>query len=698
MHSSCRQYVEELERHPPLEGQLSLHRGFLPREATRSQLPASHRIWDEVVAELPQLFFSNATQRVLASLPLLSVAKEELADEDVTRASVVLSALGHAYWRFGVDRFFPQRITQVPTELPASIGVPWSELSRRLGRQRPAEPFQNFYDLFLANYRYAAHAGPGSPLTIENLEVLVPSFGNEAERVFYMSFVEMHHHFTPVVEAVCELDDGVREGDAQRVLGALQSIRQSFRRATTVWNKISARRGSPVYCDPVLWSKTAAILGVPPDGCVQGATSGACAPVLYLMDALLARDDYASRYGQFMVLQARDLVAPTVHELSLRVRAIPLADFIARRAGSAEGTALRDSMLAMIESYSGSDGWLGRHAAKVFNYLCISTITGRNASVSGHERYFSRQTWIEASLELHESRAERSPRSGGCPLGHVARTNPPTPRPGEQQAPSPELPLYSRVDVARHHRAGDLWIIIGERVYDVSGYAEKHPGGRALLQAHAGQDVTQVFWSLTVHQAPALGRIMSSLVIGRVLPEDPHEERLRQVLYMLLCCRQALVMQYEHPMQSPALKLFSDENAHMMLWRENLPAAYELLDPGGWARISEDDAVKRILVEAQQLSRSHDWRGDLTPQLRGLLSLRCESLHRHDLALLERLFELAASALEDALERPECCPRVEDRCSDLANAIRRELLLQSRSAVAPACRAASPRALDAVQA
>jgi cytochrome b involved in lipid metabolism len=695
MRSSCRQYVEALEQRPPLEGQLSLASGFLPLAPTRSELPASHRIWDELAAELPQLFFSNATQRVLSNLPRLSVAEDELADEDVTRASVVLSALAHAYWRFGVDRFFPQRITQVPTELPASISLPWRELSRRLGRHRPEQPFQNFYDLFLANYRYAPHAGRGSPLTIENLELLVPSFGNEAERVFYLSFVEMHHHFTPVVAAVCELDDGVREGDVERVLGALHGVRESFRRATTVWNKISARRGSAVYCDPVLWSKTAAILGVPPDGCVQGATSGACAPVLYLMDALLGRDDYASRYGQFMLQQARELVAPTVHELSLRVRAIPLAEFIARRAGSAEGTALHEARLAMIESYSGKESWLGRHAAKVFNYLCVSTITGRNASVSGHERYFSRQTWIEASLELHESRAERSATAGGCPMGHGLRPHAPAPGAAEQHLPAPELPLYSRVEVARHQRTADLWLIIGERVYDVSRYVDKHPGGRALLQAHAGQDVTQVFRSLTVHQAPTIERILSGLVIGRVLPEDLRHERLRQVLYMLSSCQQALVMQYEHPMQTPALKLFSDENAHMMLWRENLPAAYELLESGGWRRISEDSAVKEMLVEAQDLSRSHDWRGELNPQLRRLIELRCESLHRHDLGLLERLFELAAQALNDAGERPEDGPRVADRCSELARAMHCEILAQTRARPAASdCRAASPRVAD----
>jgi hypothetical protein len=695
MRNSCRQYVQALERRPPLEGQLSLRSGFLPLEATRSELPASHRIWDEAAAELPQLFFSNATQRFLSSLPLLSVAEDRLADEDVTRASVVLSALAHAYWRFGADRFYPQRITQVPSELPASIAVPWRELSRRLGRWRPEQPFQNFYDLFLANYRYAPHAARGSALTIENLELLVPSFGNEAERVFYLSFVEMHHHFTPVVAALCELDDGVHEGDVERVLGALRGVRESFRRATTVWNKISARPGSAVYCDPVLWSKTAAILGVPPDGCVQGATSGACAPILYVMDALLGREDYASRYGQFMFQQARELVAPTVHELSLRVRAIPLEEFIAHRAGSAEGTALRDARLAMSESYSGKDGWLGRHAAKVFNYLCISTITGRNASVSGHERYFSRQTWIEASLELHESRAERNAGAVGCPMGHGRRTHAPAPSAAEQRVPAAELPLYSRVEVARHQRRGDLWIIIGERVYDVSGYVEKHPGGPALLQVHAGQDVTQVFRSLTVHQGPAIERITNRLVVGRVLPEDPRRERLRQVLYMLLRCEQALVLQYEHPMQTPALKLFSDENAHMMLWRENLPAAVELLEPGGWHSLSDDSAVENILIHAQELSLSRDWRGELSPKLRGLIELRCETLHRHDLVLLERLFELTAQtlndqALNDTAGRPESCPREADGCAELARAMQREILAQARAGRAPSpCRAAS---------
>jgi hypothetical protein len=734
MPMSCRLFVDALERCPPLEGHLSRLHGFLPPRPTKAQLPPSHRIWDEVAAELPALFVSNATQRILADLPVLSVEPEALEDAELTRASVVISALAHAYWRFGVDRFFPQRITQVPTELPDSILQPWRGLARRLGRHNPERPFQNFYDLFLSNYRLAPHAPPSAPLVIENLEVLVPSFENDAERVFYMSFVEMHHHFTPVVGAVCDLDDGVRQGDVSVVLDALGRIRRSFVRATGVWNKISARKGSAVYCDPVLWSKTTAILGVPPEGCMQGATSGACAPVLYLMDALLQRTDYGSRYGQFMAQQASEMVAPTVHELAQQVRRIPLAAFIERHAGTTDGASLRDALDGVIDSYSGQDGWLGRHAVKVFNYLCISTVTGRNASVSGDERYFSRQTWIEASAELHESRHERAASRGGCPMGHgrsapasalgaspasgpqcpFASAARPAARALERAVPPPppraDLPLMSRLEVARHHRDGSLWIIIDQCVYDVSQYAAKHPGGSALLLVYAGQDVSQVFWGQSVHQAAAIPRLLEQHRIGRVPPLPPAASRtgrLYDVLYTLIRARQSLTLQYEHPMHSGprhaesvgqgALKLFSDENTHMMLWRENLPAAYELLRPGGWAALAREPTVQALLDTAQSLSRRFDFREIATPELSTAIARRSRTIARRDTALVDRLIRLTAASLEeadldvadgmgrriDAVDRAQPDSSLEAATQQLATRLRNEISRDARRRATP---------------
>ncbi|HEY8946101.1 MAG TPA: hypothetical protein VIM73_17655, partial [Polyangiaceae bacterium] len=293
----CRRYVASLERDPPLEGALTLEHGFIPARPNRAELPVSHRPWDAVAADLPDLFVSNRAQRVLERLPTLDATARALPDEALARASVVLSALGHAYWRFGAQRFFPRRTTQVDGALPPSILVPWREVSRRLGRHEPERPFQSFYDLFLANYRFREGLSADVPKTIENLEVLVPSFRNEAERVFYMSFVEMHHHLTPLVRAVCEIEAGTFADDVDAVLRALARIQDALVRATGVWQRISARAGSRTFCDPVLWSKTAAILGVPPDGTPQGATSGASAPMLHVLDALLGRQSYDSRYG-----------------------------------------------------------------------------------------------------------------------------------------------------------------------------------------------------------------------------------------------------------------------------------------------------------------------------------------------------------------------------------------------------------------
>ena len=48
-------------------------------------------------------------------------------------------------------------------------------------------------------------------------------------------------------------------------------------------------------------------------------------------------------------------------------------------------------------------------------------------------------------------------------------------------------------EVKQHNRAGDCWLIIKSKVYDVTPYVEEHPGGRAILR-HAGGDATKGFF------------------------------------------------------------------------------------------------------------------------------------------------------------------------------------------------------------
>lgn len=52
---------------------------------------------------------------------------------------------------------------------------------------------------------------------------------------------------------------------------------------------------------------------------------------------------------------------------------------------------------------------------------------------------------------------------------------------------------YSKSEVAEHNKRNDCWIILKDKVYDVTSYVEEHPGGDAILD-HAGDDSTVGFF------------------------------------------------------------------------------------------------------------------------------------------------------------------------------------------------------------
>ncbi|XP_058115320.1 cytochrome B5-like protein isoform X2 [Magnolia sinica] len=53
--------------------------------------------------------------------------------------------------------------------------------------------------------------------------------------------------------------------------------------------------------------------------------------------------------------------------------------------------------------------------------------------------------------------------------------------------------LYTKAEVSLHNTRTDCWIIIKDKVYDVTPYVEEHPGGDAIL-VHAGDDSTEGFF------------------------------------------------------------------------------------------------------------------------------------------------------------------------------------------------------------
>ncbi len=65
------------------------------------------------------------------------------------------------------------------------------------------------------------------------------------------------------------------------------------------------------------------------------------------------------------------------------------------------------------------------------------------------------------------------------------------------------MPVLTWEEIEKHVQVGDCWIVINNRVYDVSNFMTRHPGGRWIILAQAGKDATSAFQK-TIHSEIAI--------------------------------------------------------------------------------------------------------------------------------------------------------------------------------------------------
>jgi flavocytochrome c len=74
---------------------------------------------------------------------------------------------------------------------------------------------------------------------------------------------------------------------------------------------------------------------------------------------------------------------------------------------------------------------------------------------------------------------------------------------------------YTVEDVAKHNKEDDCWVILWDKVYDVTKFLVDHPGGKDAILLYAGQDATEQFDLM--HQDSVLKRYGPDLVIGNLV-------------------------------------------------------------------------------------------------------------------------------------------------------------------------------------
>ncbi|KAI8809547.1 putative acyl-CoA dehydrogenase [Cladochytrium replicatum] len=75
---------------------------------------------------------------------------------------------------------------------------------------------------------------------------------------------------------------------------------------------------------------------------------------------------------------------------------------------------------------------------------------------------------------------------------------------------------YSLSEVAKHNKENDAWIVVHNKVYNITNFLEGHPGGKRILLQVAGQDATKQFVQFHNLNAITVLKKYTKLVVGEL--------------------------------------------------------------------------------------------------------------------------------------------------------------------------------------
>lgn len=95
-------------------------------------------------------------------------------------------------------------------------------------------------------------------------------------------------------------------------------------------------------------------------------------------------------------------------------------------------------------------------------------------------------------------------------------------------SPSTSPRFFSEKEVARHRTKDSCWVLLGTRVYDVTGFLRMHPGGEALILRRSGRDVSREMEGPPHRHSENARRWMEQYYIGELDRDDAQTLRERK--------------------------------------------------------------------------------------------------------------------------------------------------------------------------
>lgn len=86
---------------------------------------------------------------------------------------------------------------------------------------------------------------------------------------------------------------------------------------------------------------------------------------------------------------------------------------------------------------------------------------------------------------------------------------------------------YTLEDIRVHNMSNDTWLIIHNKIYDITSFLEEHPGGEEVLLEQAGTDATESFEDVG-HSTDAR-EMLEQYYIGEVHMDERKKENKKEV-------------------------------------------------------------------------------------------------------------------------------------------------------------------------
>ncbi|XP_061825514.2 acyl-CoA 6-desaturase [Nerophis lumbriciformis] len=84
--------------------------------------------------------------------------------------------------------------------------------------------------------------------------------------------------------------------------------------------------------------------------------------------------------------------------------------------------------------------------------------------------------------------------------------------------------VYTWEDVQRHCSRNDQWLVIDRKVYNITQWADRHPGGFRVIHHYAGEDATEAFTAF--HPDKKFVQLfLKPLLIGELVETEPSQDR-----------------------------------------------------------------------------------------------------------------------------------------------------------------------------